>query len=162
MRSTDNLYILLSAAKPNEPNISNTTRRRKKNSYNVNTIATSTGSDSSIDDIVDNVYRIRSTYTNNFTIHGLAKVLYGLLWEKFLWIIVLGSCLGTVSYFSYGFYTDYVQYDIYTEFRLKSSTKIALPTITICERSKPFDKTINWGGPCSTPSDLHSKIFRSD
>ena len=69
----------------------------------------------------------------------MTKIFHGLLWERILWLTILLSCIantiGTVTYFTYGFYVEYRHYDISTEFRLKVSPAIKLPTITFCENA---------------------------
>ena len=65
--------------------------------------------------------------------HGLSKLLTGHMWERFLWFSVLFASLSIVFFFTYGFYFEYRNYDIRTEFRTKTSQHITLPTITICD-----------------------------
>ena len=143
------------------PHTGTSTYRRKRNNYHAN------GSTSSYDinTQINTINTIRNTYSTSYTVHGMAKIFHGLLWERALWFIVLLSCLGTVLYFTHGFYVEYTNYEIRTEFRLKSLKTVTLPTITLCENS-PLEihalcyKDISlWeGGRCTQYNNFSDQI----
>ena len=76
---------------------------------------------------------VRNSYRDNFTVHGLSKVFIGWGWEWLVWFIVLITSLGTVSFFAHQFYREYIHFDIRTETRVKTSTNITIPAVTICQ-----------------------------
>ena len=105
---------------------------------------------------INTINTIRNSYSTNYTVHGMAKIFHGLLWEKILWLIVLLSCFGTVFYFTYGFYIEFSAHNIRTEFRLKSLKEVTLPTITLCT-NHPLEihamcyknRPLGWGRNCT-------------
>ena len=101
----------------------------------------------------DNLLR---SYFENFTIHGLAKVFTGKKWEKFVWFTVLLASMVFVINASYGFIQEYNTFDILTDIKVKSATKVLLPTVTLCETSPAGftcyeNMTILGGTECARP-----------
>ena len=76
------------------------------------------------------------SYQENFSIHGLAKIFGGAIFERVFWFLTLAGCLGFVAVKCNGFYMEYIQYDVRTEVRIKSDDNITLPALTICKSIK--------------------------
>ena len=140
-------------------------QKQNRNRYTIDSSATSIPSSSCIIDTrMNTIKTILNSYSTNFTVHGMTKIFHGLLWERILWLTILLSCIGTVTYFTYGFYIEYRHYDISTEFRLKVSPAIKLPTITFCVNEPLSFKSMCYKGkelsgwPCARQSMFSVKI----
>ena len=79
------------------------------------------------------IKKIKGSYTNSLTVHGLSRILTGSRMEKVLWLIALLCVLCIAAYMCNVYFSTYLKHEVQTNRRTDRLIEMPLPAIMICQ-----------------------------
>ena len=113
------------------------------------------------------ICELKDSYSRNFTIHGVSRIIHGKPVECIFWFILVAGIISVVLYSCNTYYSKYTNNEFRIENRAKTLNEITLPAIIICQNirdslkcfnEKPLLET-NKGFSCSKSSKTYSILF---
>ena len=88
----------------------------------------------------EKIAKIQSSYSKEFTIHGLSRIFHGNPFESIFWFCWIAGMVSFAAYLGHIYYSRYANNEFRLETRIKDVKEITMPALTVCDK---IDKSIS-------------------
>ena len=103
----------------------------------------------------EKIAEIQSSYSKEFTIHGLSRIFHGNLFESIFWFIWVAGMVSFAAYLGHIYYTRYESREFRVEKRITDVKEITMPAITVCDKIDKSISCFNNRSLYSSNEDIH-------